>query len=527
VVNAPAPIAAIDLALPTDTRIRGVEWFAMCLAGAIFAGLSVAAAVTSSGFLEADGCTHYQYARFALGEPHYLVNVWGRPFVTALYMIPATLGHLLGVRLTSLAVALAIAAIACRLAKDQKYRWPALAFIFTLAQPLVFLHSFSELTELPFALLLALAFWAYRRKQWLVMAILIALTPTARPEGFGFLLLGAVALVAHRRWWWVLLLPLPLLVWDYAGWRLYGRPIYTDALTAHLPAALKWLNWLRHEWPYAEHSAYRSGYLLHFIVLLPAVVSPFLLPATLLGIWRSTRGALIKAFRSDHLARCQVLIAGIPLLILIAHSLLYWLGRMASNGELRYMLIVAPFWGLLSAKGWEWAFAHFNWAGILRFAGVAALAPVLANSYYTVIPLVQTQDWKQARQIAEWYEHDPVSRDYPLLLAAHPGIAYALDCSPTDRGKLREWRKDVVDRAPPGTLLIWDPVYGVFNSDQIRVVTLAEIRAAGWIEDPAASDRFNQVEIPSGHHWLDGATPAPTDWHIFRSPRTISGRPVH
>src|SRR5207248_7344917 len=104
-------------------------WVPIVLATAIFSSLSLAAALRSSGFLEADSCTHYQYARFALGEPHYLVNVWGRPFVTALYMVPAVLGHLMGVRFTSLALALAIASIAYKLAKDQGYRWPALAFI--------------------------------------------------------------------------------------------------------------------------------------------------------------------------------------------------------------------------------------------------------------------------------------------------------------------------------------------------------------------------------------------------------------
>src|SRR6059058_902608 len=123
------------------------------LATMIFAALSLTAAVASPGFLEADACTHYQYARFALGEPHYLVNVWGRPFATALYAIPAVLGGRIAVRLTSLACALLIALGAYRIARRLGYRWPALAFVFTLCQPLLFLHSFSELTELPFALL--------------------------------------------------------------------------------------------------------------------------------------------------------------------------------------------------------------------------------------------------------------------------------------------------------------------------------------------------------------------------------------
>ena len=61
------------------------RWVPIVLATLIFSTLSLLAAVTSEGFLEADACTHYQYAKFAFAEPHYFVNVWGRPLVTALY----------------------------------------------------------------------------------------------------------------------------------------------------------------------------------------------------------------------------------------------------------------------------------------------------------------------------------------------------------------------------------------------------------------------------------------------------------
>src|SRR5437762_14392282 len=85
-----------------DDGSGGRSWPVMVAAALIFSVLSIWGAVKSEGFLEADACTHYQYARFALGEPHYLVNVWGRPFATALYAIPAVLTGRIGVRLTSL-----------------------------------------------------------------------------------------------------------------------------------------------------------------------------------------------------------------------------------------------------------------------------------------------------------------------------------------------------------------------------------------------------------------------------------------
>src|SRR5215213_6505618 len=104
IVESPPPPVA-----DAPRAARHNEWVPMIVATAIFAALSLWAAISSEGFLEADSCTHYQYARFALGETHYLVNVWGRPFVTALYAVPAVLGGRMGVRVTSLCCALVIA----------------------------------------------------------------------------------------------------------------------------------------------------------------------------------------------------------------------------------------------------------------------------------------------------------------------------------------------------------------------------------------------------------------------------------
>jgi hypothetical protein len=501
-------VTAVDVPPIEPAAPAKRDWLPIVLGVLVFAALSITAAVKSDGFLEADACTHYQYARFALGEPHYLVNVWGRPFVTALYAVPATLAGRIGVRVTSLACALVISLVAWRIARDQKYRWPALALIFTLAQPLMFLHSFSELTELPFATLLVLAFWAYRHKQWLLMTILIALTPTARPEGFGFLLLAAFALLMHRRPWWILALPIPLLVWTYAGWRLYGRPDYVDALSLHLPVSLRWLMWLRHEWPYQPTSLYASGRLYHFVGLLPAVVSPLLVPFVLIGVARSVR----RLCPRDHEERCQALIAAIPLMILAGHSVLYWLGKMASNGELRYMLVVAPFWGLLAAKGWEWTFDRLRWRFVHTAAALAALLPMMVNLIYPTIPIHLSGDGHKAREVARWYRAE-FSTSYPRITSSNPEVAYFMGVSHTDAGWVRDWRRDVLLHPQPGTLLVYDPVYAKYNSDANRVVTPDELRAAGWVERDDLANQFN---------WISSGE----EWSFFVSPTTIFGKPA-
>jgi hypothetical protein len=477
---------------------------ALLLAILIFSALSLVASRTSEGFLEADGCTHYLYARFALFEPHYLVNVWGRPLCTAIYAIPAVIDGRFGVRTMSLFLAIGCALVARAIAAALSDRRPTLAAIFTLAQPLLFLHSFSELTELPFALLLGAAFLAYVQRQFLLMTLLISIAPLSRPEGFGFLVLAALALTAHRRLRWLPLLPIPLILWDIAGWGIFGEPIYAG-FSQHLPHLLQWIDWLPQNWPYAEKSAYKPGSLFHFIMLMPAVASPLVFPAMCVGLWRT----FIPRSIATHKQRCFFLTGAIPLLILFVHSFLYWTGRMASSGELRYMLVVAPFWGILSARGWMWIFDRYRWTWVMTAAAAVSFAPAVVNKYYQVIPLTYSQDWVQAKDVAGWLKETPLRQDYPRILAAHPGIFYFLGVSQTDHSAAREWTKKTVDSAPPGTILVWDSVYGVYNSDTGRSVKLDEITRAGWIPLPTSLmrdkiDKDTKEQVP--------------DWRFFVSP---------
>lgn len=463
------------------------------LAIAIFAALSVAGSITSEGFLEADSCTHYLYARFAFEHPHYFVNIWGRPICTGIYAIPAAVAGRFGVHLVSLSLAIGCGLAAMRIARNQNYRWPALALIFTLAQPLVYLHSFSELTELPFALLLILAFWAYQQRRMLVMAILIALTPLSRPEGFGFIGLAALALVVHRRWWWLFVLPIPLLVWNHFGWMLYGK-------------SGPWWRWLIDQWPYSPESLYRSGNLLHFVALLPAVVSPFVFPFVCIGIAASVNAIRKVRWNPSPVELNQCLIAAIPLSILVGHSVLYALGKMASSGEIRYMLIVAPFWGLLGARGWEWVATRFHWRAPHVWAGVAALLPIVFNAYYRVLPLVLHEDWIRARRAATWYEVSGIRADFPRIAAAHQGLFYFLDIATTDGTRAIEWKQDSLANPAPGVIVFWDPMYSIYNSDAARKVTLEDLERAGWIDV------------------TDQSTTMGGGWRLLVSPQTASGQ---
>src|ERR1041385_3966017 len=113
-VHSPAPRPAISARTPQGetlfTADEWPQWLSMSIAVVVFCVFSTTAAIYSRGFLEADGCTHFLYSRFVWQEHHLITNVWGRPFCTAIYAIPA-LFHRQGVRTASMIMAVCISLI--------------------------------------------------------------------------------------------------------------------------------------------------------------------------------------------------------------------------------------------------------------------------------------------------------------------------------------------------------------------------------------------------------------------------------
>lgn len=503
------------IAIPPYTQHKTVA--ILLLAIVVFAGLSSWAAKSSDGFVEADGCTHYLYARFAVEHPYLLVNVWARPLVTCINALPAYYFGRLGVRLTSLAIALICAIATYRIAVNQRYRLPVIATIFLFAEPLFFVHSFAELTELPFAVVVVLAFWAYQKRMWMVMTVLIAITPLGRPEGFGFVLLAVFALMCHRKWWWIAVLPMPLVLWSWVGWVAYGSP-----------ADMRWYQWLIRNWPYEANSNYGSGPIYHYIRYLPAIAGPLLVPAAIFGAICCLMGnderksvkdhnesvtdspihrlALIvhRLFGPSHRDRCDVVIAALPIGILLVHTIFWFFGKF-SGGELRYMLVVGPFWALMAARGWEHFCRRASVAATILSAVALATLPMLTNLSYSVVPVRYVRPERIAQQITTWYQHDATAQKlFPRVLSSQPTFFYMMDLCPSGDPKTVSWTRDAVENPPPGTLMVYEPILATFNSDKRMVLNPDSVDKGKWV-------KLKDFE--------DG-------WSIYLSPRDAAGRPA-
>lgn len=458
----------------------------LIVATIVYALLSTAMSLASRSCLEADGVTHYLYSRFAFEVPSYFTDVWARPVRMLIHAVPAHLFGLHGVRAASLVCAIGCAWVTYAIARRLKWERPALAGFFVLAQPLFFLHSFSELTEVPFALLAAVAFLCLLRRWWPAFALICGALPASRPEGLGFVMLAVVMLALHRRLRWLPLLALPVLVWNTLGWHLGG-------------SQGPWHRWLIDHLPYSNHSLYPAGRITRFLEVLPSVVSPLVLPAILVGtVGIFARRSIASPPTSDDVALAPGstldyatapsrptwsefvrsldvwLIALIPWGMLAVHSLLHATGRMSSSGEPRYLLAATPFWALLAARGWTMFADRFAWQRPERWAIAVALVPVVANVAWRVVPLREQPDARLARDILAWYRDSGTSVTHPKLYATNPLVLFEADQMPGDASR------DLVSRRPAGCVFVYDSLYASFNADSRMIVTPAAFDAAGW-----------------------------------------------
>lgn len=463
-----------------DQRARTL----VLVTAALYVVLSTLLNLTSQGFLEADGVTHYLYSRFAFENPAYFADVWGRPVRMLIHALPAHFFGLHGVRAASLVCVLLTAWIVYRIAKKLEWKSPAYAAFFLLIQPLLFLHSFSELTEVPFALLGALALWTLLTRHWWLFALICGAMPASRPEGAGFVLLAIAMLLLHRKWYWLPLVGLPVLIWNTYGWIMWG----SDAGPWHL--------WLVNQFPYSAKSLYAAGPIYRFLAVLPFVVSPIAVPAILIGSWGLLTSHLprSKSFLHDLEAQTQLLIVAIPWGILCVHSYLHYSGKMSSSGEPRYLLAAAPFWALLAARGWTMIVDRFRLPKPALIAGLAACIPILVNLTYPVVPIKRQPDALLCEEIAQWYADSPYATSHPIVYGTHP-LVYLY----TDR-PIQDIRARVIANPPKGAFFVFDSLYASYNSDPERKVTPEMFDAAGW----------RKVETPFG--LKDQA------WQIYLSP---------
>lgn len=154
--------------------------------------------VLSQGTWDDDTPTRYFNVRNALSDPRQFMMVWNRPLVTILYVWLFQLGKMFVVQTALISVISAY--VMYRAAKDLRLQNAFMIIPFVVLQTYFFRIASTALTEPLAALILALSFYFYVKKNFLAFTICGSLLPVARLE-LSLLLVISVAILIQQRLW--------------------------------------------------------------------------------------------------------------------------------------------------------------------------------------------------------------------------------------------------------------------------------------------------------------------------------------
>ncbi len=432
----------------------------------VFAAVGAALVLLYRDADQQDSGYHYLFARWAHRHPRYLVGVWARPLFTLLYFPFAQFGYA-AAKFFTVIISLAAAWQTFRLARQIKLDRAELAIPLLVLQPSFFLLSSTVLTETLFALVFVIALRLHLSGRVRTGMIVASLLILVRPEGFFIGVLWGI---------WVLfgiphtdgkigapqsgerfeipstgartlptgrfrlnaapetfLLATGMILWWIAAYLITRDPLF-----------------IVHDWPSdwsPDGKANGTGPLWSYVVSLPLIVGPVMIPPFVAGLWR-----LLKRREFS----CGV---SAFLVLFVAHSLMFWRGWFGSAGYARYFVCVSPAIGLITLAGWnemaEWG-ARLSSPARRSLAAIALAASFLISVYY-VDGWKFTRDARAVDEMVEWYSaHErPVAR----LICSQAYMWIVFD---RDQGEQpafttdREHNLALISRSQGKTLVFWD-----------------------------------------------------------------------
>jgi len=426
-----------------------------------------------------DGVQHYLIAKYAIKHPLLLLDHWGKPIYTLLCMPFAQFGFL-GSNIYNLICNTITSVVAFQIAVKLGYKNAWIGFLFVFFSPLLFVTSFSGLTEPTFALILTASVLLMLNAQYAIGALVISFLPFARTEGFFIIPLFVVFLFLQKQWKAILLTGFASILYSIIGWIALG-----DFL------------WILHQNPYkGAIDIYGKGPLMHFVAAndrlfgLPLVVL-FILGCTSLVLSKQKNAGSGKAF--------YLLIMGSFLIYFVLHSVFWWKGWFGSLGLHRVMAGVAPLFSLVALIGYN------ALAGLLET--MKSVQKVLLVFIVVVVviypfkqyrpPLKPDTEMQVLIQTAAWIKSEQINVNqkvycmYPLI-----GMLLGVDVFNTQKYISTCMLKytDFSSALLPGDLIIWDAHFGKecgYYPDDLA--KLPRVKKIGTFKQPNESN--NQFEV--------------------------------
>lgn len=353
--------------------------------------LAVVALVTDGTAGNGDSLCHYLIARASWKNPEMFFDLWGKPVFTLLSSPFAQIDMKAVKVFNVLCMAVSAAFLYHTALKlNLKYAWLVVIFLFFSSETIeVTLSSF---TEPVFALVLSVSIYLLVHERTIAGAIVCSFLPFARQEGLIMMPVIVVYLVyicAYKA--------LPFLLTGHLALGILGYPYYHNLL------------WPITQNPYAgkvDTTGDRHwNYFLIRMYYLVGPVSCALMGIGLLGLITAFFSGMKSSLRNRVFIQTSLLVAGIFLCILTAHSIFWTTGMFASIGLTRVMVTVWPAMALLCVTGTHVLKKLFNRIAVPKISLVPLLAIIAGEFYFTLV-------------------YPPTAIDYKLDFYLNEGQAY-------------------------------------------------------------------------------------------------------
>jgi len=418
----------VRLKLSPASAVYGLAFSAGCAwTGYLF--------LNSPGTLVQDEIGHFLISRNAWHYPELILDVWGRPVNTVLYMLPSIWGINAARAFSTLLAALTVL-LTTKVAQRSGVQLLFLVPVFLWFQPWFNALSYTVITEVPFSLLLVLAVYLWLTGREAAGAVTIGLLPLVRHEGIVLVLAWCLYALYKRDWKAILISVSPFILYNLVYYMAFQRWAASIFLNPR-PTAI-----------------YGSGSWLHFVQPVINNVGRPLVGLSLLG--------LIPVLRLKE----KILGFALYALYFLTHVIIYRFGLYGSGGYDLFLLPLAPLFAVTATLGAEFAL------NLLSHTATRLAVPPVLHQVLPVLVIIVSVIWvgylglqtrpraldqeaAALQQAANWLRVNGLSGN--TVVATHVWFFYFYDL-PLIPGQ--GWAKPPPpDQLDPGTIVVWDRHY--------------------------------------------------------------------
>jgi hypothetical protein len=396
----------------------------------------------SDGFYFIDECAHFLYSRFVLHALVITAETWHRPIPQWLFALPAQLGHTVTM-FFALALFLCLLFVTYRIAALKKIRHAEWVVLLVGLQPALFDISYACMTEVPTALMMVLSYLLYlKEKQGWSMAI-ASMVILCRTEMYVFAGLMFVIYAWKREWKFLPLVLLGPLIWIASTTMISGNimTFFTE--------------WSR----FSSIGKFIPGVsVLHYVKNLHATYGLAQVILFILGTL-----FIVKAKKGSDFG----IIFGAIAITIVIHTLaaaevFHWTG---SIGELRYVSVAGPFFGIVSVYGLSEMFERMKSSRMQLTASIIVMTAVVFHCTLTTHP----RRWPHYEQVLLNMTKS-LKAEFPnmTILSNNCTVAYAMDAAPSGGLHFAPLNKKTVNQYSE-CLILWDPFFSnsIFSQTEL------------------------------------------------------------